>query len=370
LLNGENAKSIARMHLKFSALQARPDVVLWERQTAASLSYIYIHVISIAMNLSRQKMNPRIPHILVVGSLNMDLVVQMPAIPGPGETLLGGRFATFPGGKGANQAVAAARLGAHVTMVGRVGSDAFGEQMLKIVNNEGIDTRFIGIDAQNATGVALITVDARGQNSIAVASGANFTLTPDEVRSAWEQIPQVDWLVMPLETPMDTIEAAAEIAKERGARVILNPAPARDLGEQLLEKIDVLIPNESETERLTGRKIQNDDDMHSAGVALLSLGVGSVVLTLGEKGALIVESYQEGPTFHSIPALSVPVVDTTAAGDAFVGALATGLGEGLSLSAAARFASAAAAISVTRAGAQPSLPYRNEVDRFMREGKL
>jgi ribokinase len=255
-------------------------------------------------------------------------------------------------------------------MIGQVGGDAFGEQMLRIIGDEGIDTRFIGIDPQNATGVALITVDDQGQNSIAVASGANFTLTSDDVRSAWEQISQVDLLVMPLETPIETIETAAQIAKERGARVILNPAPARDLKKDLLQKIDVLIPNESETERLTGQKILNDEAALRAGMALLSQGVGSVVLTLGERGALIIEGHPTGPTSELIPAFPVPVVDTTAAGDGFVGALATGLGEGLSLSAAARFASAAAAISVTRPGAQPSLPHRGEVDQFLLEGRL
>jgi ribokinase len=315
-------------------------------------------------------MSKNAPHILVVGSLNMDLVVLMPEIPRPGETLLGGRFATFPGGKGANQAVAAARLGAQVTMVGRVGGDAFGEQMLEIIRKEGIETRFIGVDPDSATGVALITVDSRGQNSISVASGANFTLTAEEVRAAWEQLPEVDLLVMPLETPMETIETAAQMAKARGARVILNPAPARDLDESLLRKVDVLIPNESETERLTGRKIANLEDQREAGAALLGLGVGSVVLTLGEKGALIVENGPQGPVSQLIPAFQVPATDTTAAGDAFVGALATALGEGLPLSEAARFASAAAAISVTRAGAQPSLPYRSEVDQFLREGRL
>src|SRR5512139_3458892 len=146
-----------------------------------------------ALILLKEERPNCMPQIMVVGSLNMDLVVQMPAIPRPGETLLGGRFATFPGGKGANQAVAAARLGSRVTMVGRVGGDAFGDQMLKIIRDEGIDTRYIGVDAQSATGVALITVDAQGQNSIAVASGANFTLTAEDVRSAWELIPQVDW---------------------------------------------------------------------------------------------------------------------------------------------------------------------------------
>ncbi len=310
-------------------------------------------------------MHTRTPHILVVGSLNMDLVVQMPAIPRPGETLIGGRFATFPGGKGANQAVAAARLGARVSMIGRVGGDAFGQQMLKIVADEGIDTRSIGVDAHNSTGVALITVDAQGQNSIAVASGANFTLTAEHVRSAWEQLTAVDLLVMPLETPMETIQAAAQIAKTRGARVILNPAPACELDPELLRNIDVLIPNESETERLTGLTIKTDADARRAGLALLNQGVGSVVLTLGERGALVVEGDPAAPAYQHLPAFPVQVVDTTAAGDGFVGALATGLGEGLSLSAAARFASAAAAISVTRHGAQPSLPYRREVDQFL-----
>jgi ribokinase len=300
----------------------------------------------------------------------MDLVVQMPAIPRPGETLLGGRFATFPGGKGANQAVAAARLGARVTMVGRVGEDAFGEQLLKIVGSEGIDTRFIAVDAHAATGVALITVDAQGQNSIAVASGANFTLTAAHVRLAWEQIPQVDLLVMPLETPLETIQAAAQIARDRGARVILNPAPACDLEAELLQKIDVLIPNQSETEILTGQEITNEGDARRAGALLLGQGVGSVVVTLGNQGALIVEGDPATPAYHLIPAFPVQVIDTTAAGDGFVGALAVGLGEGLSLVQAARFAGAAAAISVTRAGAQPSLPYRREVDQFISQASL
>jgi ribokinase len=310
------------------------------------------------------------PEILEVGSLNMDLVVQMPAIPRPGETLLGGPFATFPGGKGANQAVAAARLGSHVTMVGRVGGDAFGEQMLQIIKNEGIEARFIVVDPKTATGVALITVDSQGQNSIAVASGANFSLTADDVRRAWKQIPKVDLLVMPLETPIETIRTAARIAKQRGARVILNPAPARELDDELMSMIDVIVPNEGEAERLTGLTLDRTQDVRKAGIALLQRGVGSAVITLSEKGALLVEGGLEKPVFEIIPAYPVRVVDTTAAGDGFVGALATGLGEGLSLREAAYFASAAAAISVTRTGAQPSLPYRSEVDQFLRERKL
>jgi ribokinase len=307
------------------------------------------------------------PKILVVGSLNMDLVVQMPAIPRPGETLLGGKFATFPGGKGANQAVAAARLGAQVTMVGEVGGDAFGEQMLQIIRNEGIDTRFVGVDAHSATGVALITVDAQGQNTISIASGANFALTADDVRRAWEQIPDVDLLVMPLETPIETIHTAAQLAYQRQVPAILNPAPAQDLDESLLRLIYLIVPNEIETEFLTGQAIKNQDDARKAGVELLKRGVANVVLTLGESGALLVEGDSKNPIFELIPAFQVRAVDATAAGDAFVGALATALGEGLPLARAAHFANAVAALSVTRPGAQPSLPSRNEVDQFLQE---
>lgn len=308
------------------------------------------------------------PNILVVGSLNMDLVVQMPSIPRPGETLLGGKFATFPGGKGANQAVAAARLGAHVGMVGKVGGDAFGEQMLQIIREEGIDSRFIGVDAPSPTGVALITVDAQGQNTISIASGANFALTAEDVRRAWDQIPDVDLVVMPLETPLETIRTTAQLAHQRQVRLILNPAPAQELDESLLRLIDVIVPNEIETEILTGQAIKNQDVARKAGVELLKRGVANAVLTLGKNGVLLVQGSSEDPIFEFIPAFPVRAVDTTAAGDAFVGALATALGEGLSLARAAHFANAVAALSVTRPGAQPSLPYRSEVVQFL-QGK-
>lgn len=297
----------------------------------------------------------------------MDLVVQMPAIPKPGETLLGGRFATFPGGKGANQAVAAARLGAHVTLVGRVGNDDFGKQLLQVLRADGIETGYIGIDPNNTTGVALITVDAAGQNSISVASGANFTLTVDEVKRAWEQVGPVDMLVMPLETPMDTIRTAAQLAKSSGVRVILNPAPAQELDDRLMASVDVIVPNENEAERLTGKAIHSQEDALRAGMMLLERGVRSVVLTMGEKGSLVIEGRPNQPKHHHSPAYQLQTVDTTAAGDCFVGALATGLGEGLSLDAAAIFGTAAAAISTTRPGAQPSLPKRFEVDQFLKE---
>lgn len=303
--------------------------------------------------------------IVVVGSFNMDLVVRMPTIPRPGETLLGGVFATYPGGKGANQAVAAARLGGEVTMIARVGADAFGEQLLAMARSEGIDTRFVGVDAQAATGVALIQVDAQGQNSIAVASGANFTLAAADVAAAFAQLDRIDLLVMPLETPIDTIVTAADLAQKAGARVVLNPAPAQHLGTDLLRNVDVLIPNEHEAAFMAGVGVHTLGDARQAALRLLQSGPHSVIVTMGREGALVAQRDGPDTTFAHAEAFSVQAVDTTAAGDAFVGALAVALGEGRSLVAAARIASAAAAISVTRCGAQPSLPSRAEVEAFL-----
>jgi ribokinase len=303
-------------------------------------------------------------NIVVVGSLNMDLVVQMPQIPRPGETLLGGVFKTFPGGKGANQAVAAARLGAHVTMIGCVGDDAFGKELLATLARENIDTTHVLVHPDEATGVALIQVDAQGQNSIAVASGANFCLTGADVEKAMQTIGEFDALVMPLETPLETIYTAAKIASYRGAKVLLNPAPAQVLNRKLLELVDVLLPNEYEIALMTGVQLQAPASIRLAAEKLLAMGTKNLLVTLGSQGAALFSgSGQE----TRIPACSVQAVDTTAAGDCFVGALAVGLCEGQSLLAAAEFASAAAALSVTRAGAQPSLPRREEVNRFLHE---
>jgi len=294
----------------------------------------------------------------------MDLVVQIPQIPRPGETLLGGVFKTFPGGKGANQAVAAARLGAHVTMIGCLGDDAFGREMRATLVAEGINTTHVLVHPEAATGVALIQVDAQGQNSIAVASGANFRLTGVEVEKAMQSIGKFDALVMPLETPLDTIYAAARTAFRRGAKVLLNPAPAQVLEKDLLELVDVLLPNEYEIALMTGVQLQAPGEYRQAAEKLLSLGTKNLIVTLGNRGAaLFSASGQE----TRIPACPVQAVDTTAAGDCFVGALAVGLCEGKSLPAAAEFASAAAALSVTRDGAQPSLPRREEVTRFLSE---
>lgn len=300
------------------------------------------------------------PHIVVVGSLNMDLVVETPTIPLAGETVLGKNFATFPGGKGANQAVAAARLGAQVSLIGRVGKDAFGDQLLASAQADGIDITHVGRDETAATGVAMIAVDEQGQNSIAVASGANFCLTADHVREAWAELDDVDLLVMPLETPLDTIETAVSLANESGATVVLNPAPARPLPAELLAGIDVLVPNEPETAQLTALPINTEAESRDAARELLALGVGNVVLTLGSRGALVLDGKTE--SFTLVPARRVEVVDTTAAGDAFVAGLAVALGEGQTLVEAAQFANAVGALAVTKQGAQPGMPAREEVE--------
>ena len=303
-------------------------------------------------------------HVLVVGSLNMDLVVRMPRIPRPGETLLGGVFKTFPGGKGSNQAVAAARLGARVTMIGCVGSDAFGREMLAMLAAEGIDHTYVRAHPDLATGVALIQVDDQGQNSIAVASGANLALTVEDVENAIRFIDDFDVLVMPLETTIETIHTAAQMASQRGAKVLLNPAPAQVLDRSLLELVDVLLPNEYEIALMTGLPpLKSDAEMRSAAAKLLDLGLKNLIITRGSQGATLYEKYTES----NISAFPVQVVDTTAAGDCFVGALAVALCERKTLASASEFASAAAALSVTRVGAQPSLPRREEVIEFMKQ---
>ena len=303
------------------------------------------------------------PHIVVVGSLNMDLVVQVPTIPAPSETVLGDNFATIPGGKGANQAVAAARLGAKVSLIGRVGNDAFGKQLLANAQREGIDVTHVGRDETAASGVAMIAVDANGQNSIAVASGANYRLTAAQVHAAWAALPHVDLLVMPLETPLETIETAVALANQSGAKVILNPAPAQKLPPHILAGVDVLVPNEPETAQLTDMPINTGAETRLAAQELLNLGVSHVVLTLGSRGALVLD----GTTgqFTEVTPYPVIVVDTTAAGDAFVAGLAVGLGEGRSLVKAAQFANAVGALAVTKQGAQPGMPFREEVDRLL-----
>ncbi|MBE2223124.1 MAG: ribokinase [Anaerolineae bacterium] len=306
------------------------------------------------------------PHIVVVGSLNMDLVVQVPTIPAPGETVLGNNFATIPGGKGANQAVAAARLGARVTLIGRVGADAFGEQLLANAKKEGIDVTHVGCDPAATSGVAMIAVDAQGQNSIAVASGANYCLTAVHVQEAWAALANVDLLVMPLETPLETIETAVSLANQAGVKVILNPAPAQKLSSSILAGVDVLVPNEPETAQLTGIEIDSAASSRQAAQALLKQGVGNVVLTLGSRGALVLNG--ETNQFTQVDPYPVKVVDTTAAGDAYVAGLAVALSEGKELIEAANFANAVGALAVTKQGAQVGMPTREEVENLLTQG--
>ena len=295
-------------------------------------------------------------HILVVGSLNMDLVVRSPRHPQPGETLLGTEFHTFPGGKGANQAVAAARLGGQVKLIGRVGADAFGDALLETCSQDGVDTRHVEQLQDAPTGIALITVNDAGQNTIVVVPGANGKLSPPDLLSAAPAFEGASVVVIQLEIPLLTVTYAADLARRYGARVVLNPAPAQPLSATCLEQVDVLIPNQSEAALLTGCALAGD-----AARRLMASGVRSVIVTMGEGGVLIAE----GETATHLPAHRVSVVDTTAAGDAFVGAFAVALAEGRTVREAAAWGNAAGALAVTRAGAQPSLPERAEVERFL-----
>lgn len=300
-------------------------------------------------------------HVVVVGSLNMDLVARAPRIPAPGETLLGGEFRTVPGGKGANQAVAAARLGARVSMVGRLGADDFATQLLANLEADGIDHSAVIQDASTTTGVALIVVADDGQNSIVVASGANMQVTPDDVDAAAETIAAADVLLLQLEIPLDAVQRAAEIAHEHGVPVVLNPAPARDLPADLLSRVDVLIPNESETALLTGLPVDTGAELEAAARALLDRGISTAILTLGARGAMLAT----GSEVEIIPTFKVQPVDTTAAGDAFVAGFSVALAEGKPVAEAVRWGNAAGALAATRLGAQTSLPRRAELEQLL-----
>lgn len=294
--------------------------------------------------------------LLVVGSLNMDLVVNIARQPKIGETILGGKFATFAGGKGANQAVAAARNGAAVTMIGRVGQDGFGDELRASATNDGIDVQYVTVDKKEATGIALITVDASGQNTIVVASGANLALTPRDLQAAKAAFASVDVMITQLESPLETVREAVAMAAQHKLKIVLNPAPAQRLDANLLSMVDYFIPNEREAMQVVGA-----ETLDSAIDQLLAMGVRNLIITLGEKGVLVVTP--DGR--RQIPAYPVIAIDTVAAGDAFVGAFATGLAEGMSVEQAVQLGNAAAAISVTRHGAQPSLPMRKEIDEFL-----
>jgi ribokinase len=297
------------------------------------------------------------PTLLVVGSSNTDMVVQADHLPVPGETLLGGTFLMNPGGKGANQAVAATRLGAAVTFVAKVGDDVFGRTATEQFQAEGIDTRFIVPDPEYPSGVALITVDARGENCIVVAPGANARLQPTDAEAALAELAPGTFVLLQLETPLDTVGYVAEQARRRGARVVLNPAPAQALPDELYPLLFALTPNETEAELLTGIHVHDEATARQAAEVLRSRGVGHVVLTLGARGAYLLDDAGG----RTVPAPAVTARDTTAAGDCFNGALVVALAEGRSLDEAAAFACQAAAISVTRLGAQASMPTRAEL---------
>ncbi len=299
-------------------------------------------------------------NIVVVGSSNTDMIIKLDRIPKPGETLLGGEFVTAAGGKGANQAVAAARAGGEVTFVARVGQDMFGEQAVASLTEYRVNVSHVRYD-ECPSGVALILVAKDGENSIAVSSGANSKLSPADVRNAKSAVALADVVVMQLETPLDTVQAAADLADSSGAFVILNPAPAQPLPDKLLKKVSILTPNETETELLTGIQVDNDASCIRAADILRRKGVKTVIITLGSRGAFVASPMSK----QLVPGFQVEPVDTTAAGDTFNGALAVAIAEGMSMVDAVRFANAAGAISVTRMGAQPSTPTREEIEKLL-----
>lgn len=306
-------------------------------------------------------MRSRPPRILVVGSVNIDLVVRVPAIPRPGETVIGGSFTSVGGGKGANQAVAAARAGGQVGFVGRIGADAMGDAATAALQAEGIDTSCLTRDPAAASGVALILVDERGENSIAVAPGANDGLRPEHVDAARGLIDRADLLLLQLEIPLETAAHAVSLANAADVPVILNPAPARPLPDDLLRRIAILTPNETEAAVLANAPVTDEKSAGRAARGLLARGPTGVIVTLGGRGSLVVTAEAEA----RVPAVPLVAVDTVAAGDIFNGCLAVAIAEGSDLPAAIRFATAAAGISVTRRGAQASAPRRAEIEAML-----
>lgn len=305
--------------------------------------------------------------VLVVGSLNADLVVRTARFPSPGETIQGNDLAIIPGGKGANQAVAASRLGADVAMVGRVGKDAFGTDLIENLKENKVDTSHVPQDDSVATGTAVIVVDARGQNSIVLSPGANGKVSPSDAESAPFGNPSsssargASLLLLQFEIPIETVVHAARLAKEKGLRVLLNPAPAHEVPDELLQSADFLLPNETELGLLAGQPVSDLASAETAARSLVSRGAANVIVTLGANGALIVNADE----VEHIPSFNVKAVDTTAAGDAFIGGFASALLKQRPLEEAVRFACACGALAATRFGAQPSLPTREEVETLL-----
>lgn len=301
--------------------------------------------------------------LVVLGSVNADHVLQVASFPRPGETLHGHTYQVIPGGKGANQAVAAARLGADIAFIACVGNDSFGREMRETFAREGMNTEAVMIEADTPTGIAMIQVAETGENSICISAEANARLTPERLTPHQPLLKQADTLLMQLETPVETIESAARVAKQSGTKVVLNPAPARTLSDELLQLVDLITPNETEAELLTGIQVTDTASAQQAAEILHGKGIPQVMITLGSQGVWISEQGQG----RQVPGFRVEACDTTAAGDTFNGALLTAMLEGITLDKAIRFAHAAAAISVTRLGAQTSIPHRREVERFLME---
>jgi ribokinase len=297
--------------------------------------------------------------IVVVGSSNTDMVVRSESLPRPGESVLGGDFIMAGGGKGANQAIAVARMGHKVTFAAAVGRDMFGDAAIAGYESHGVDTTYIS-RKETPSGIALIMVDGAGQNCISVALGANNCLTPEDVMPALENIAEGDIVLLQLEIPMATVDACVATAAAKGAKVVLNPAPAAVVSEDTLAKLYLITPNQTEAQTLTGIEVTDEESATRAAAALCAKGVSRVVITMGAQGSLL---YEDGKG-EIIPAHKVTAVDTTAAGDVYNGALCAAMAEGMNLRDALTFATKAAAISVTRVGAQPSVPSRYEVDNF------
>ncbi len=295
--------------------------------------------------------------IVVLGSSNTDMTIKGERLPKPGETVLGGEFVMGPGGKGANQAVAAKRLGGEVCFICKLGRDIFGDNAISGYEREGIDTSHI-LRSDKASGTALILVDAGAENCIAVAPGANGDLSPADVDSVADVIKEVEYLILQLEIPVESVLRAAKIAHENGVYVILNPAPACALPKELFRYVSLVIPNQTEISLLTGVEIKDEPSLDEAIVKIKEMGVKDVIVTLGSKGSIVASDGEK----VFVPSQKVKAVDTTAAGDTFCGALCVALSEGLELDKAASFATKASALTVQRMGAQASIPFRREVE--------
>jgi len=302
-------------------------------------------------------------NLVVLGSINADHILNLESFPRPGETVTGSQYQVAFGGKGANQAVAAGRSGANIAFIACTGDDDTGERVRKQLASDNIDVEPVTVVAGESTGVALIFVNGEGENVIGIHAGANAALSTTLVAEQQQRIARADALLMQLESPLESVQAAAEIAHRNNTTVVLNPAPARALSDDLLALVDIITPNETEAEKLTGVRVSNDDEAARAAQVLHDKGIGTVIITLGSRG---VWASQQG-NGQRVPGFKVQAIDTIAAGDTFNGALMTALLEGEALPDALRFAHAAAAIAVTRKGAQPSVPWRKEIDDFLRQ---